>query len=367
MNFEMSDDRRMLSDTLRRTLAQAGDIARRNRIAYAAPFHDPAVWDGLAGLGLFHALVREERGGLGGGGFDVAVIFEELGRALCPEPVLGQVLAASLLDAAGADLAPLLEGTRHALALSETEAPYDPAEIATEARETDDGWRITGRKTVVYGAPCAQVLLVAARAGDCIALFEVAPADAAIAGYAMIDGGPAGEVLLEAAPARLLLADAGTALARALDLGALALCAEALGAMEVTQATLRDYLRTRTQFGQPIGSFQALQHRAVDLAIEIEQARSIVILAADAADTAAHPAGGPAAGAAFARRASQAKHLVGRIARQVAEEAIQMHGGIGLTWDYPLSHYAKRLVMIDHQLGDTDWHLERLMAALLED
>jgi alkylation response protein AidB-like acyl-CoA dehydrogenase len=138
-----------------------------------------------------------------------------------------------------------------------------------------------------------------------------------------------------------------------LDWAALALSAEALGAMETTFAMLTDYLGTRTQFGKPIGTFQALQHRAVDLSIEIEQARSILIAAAAAMGTPEQ-----------SQKASQAKHLTGRIARQVAEEAIQMHGGIAMTWEYPVSHYAKRLVMIDHQFGDTDHHLERLIAAL---
>lgn len=345
MNFAQSDDRRMLSDTLRRYLAEAYGIAHRNDVAYTAPFHDPGKWQELADLGLFHALVPEAQGGMGGHGFDIVTIFEELGRALCPEPVLGQVMAASLLDDAEA----LMTGARHALAVGETDAPYDLHTIAMTAANG----RLTGRKTVVYGAPCADILLVAARHGEGIGLFQVPASAVEISGYAMIDGGPAGEVFFDATPGQLVMADAEDALQTALDRGALALCAEALGAMDVVQAMLVDYLKTRKQFGQPLGAFQALQHRAIDLAIEIEQARSIVILAASADGTAAFP-----------KRAAQAKHLVGKIARQVSEEAIQMHGGIGITWEYPLSHYAKRLVMIDHQLGDSDWHLERLMADL---
>jgi alkylation response protein AidB-like acyl-CoA dehydrogenase len=169
----------------------------------------------------------------------------------------------------------------------------------------------------------------------------------------MIDGGPAGEVTFDAAHATRLGVDAIAIAQDMLDWAALALSAEALGAMETTFAMLTEYLGTRTQFGKPIGSFQALQHRAVDLQIEIEQARSIIIAAAAAMGT-------PDQG----KRASQAKHLTGRIGRQVAEEAIQMHGGIAMTWEYPVSHYAKRLVMIDHQFGDTDHHLERLIGAL---
>lgn len=345
MNFEQSDDRRMLSETLRRYLADGYGIAHRNAVAYEAPFHAPVKWQELTDLGLFYALLPEDQGGMGGHGFDIVTVFEELGRALCPEPVLGQLLAASLLDDAEA----LMNGSRYALAISETGAPHDLRDITTAAI----GGKIMGRKTVVYGAPSADVLLVAARHGDAIGLFEVAAQDAEITGYAMIDGGPAGEVFFDDTPARLLNDNAEKALQTALDRGALALCAEALGAMDVVKDMLVDYLKTRTQFGQPLGAFQALQHRAIDQAIEIEQARSIVILAASADGTEAFP-----------KRAAQAKHLVGKIARQVSEEAIQMHGGIGITWEYPLSHYAKRLVMIDHQLGDSDWHLERLMADL---
>lgn len=346
MNFEQSDDRRMLAETLRRYLADNYGVEHRNACAYEAPFHDPEKWAEMAELGIFYALVSEDQGGMGGHGFDIVTVFEELGRALCPEPVLGQLLAASLID----DCETLMGGARYALAISESDAPYDVRDVAVTAIEG----RLTGRKTVVYGAPTAEILLVAARKEGVVALFEVAATDVEIASYAMIDGGPAGEVFFDNTPATLVLEDAGEAIENALDRGALALCAEALGAMEVVQETLIDYLKTRKQFGQPLGAFQALQHRAIDLAIEIEQARSIVILAASADGTDAFP-----------KRAAQAKHLVGKIARQVAEEAIQMHGGIGITWEYPLSHYAKRLVMIDHQLGDTDWHLERLMTALV--
>jgi alkylation response protein AidB-like acyl-CoA dehydrogenase len=262
-------------------------------------------------------------------------------------------MAASLLSAAGADLAPLLSGRRYAVGMGELEAPQDLALIDTTATPDGDVWRISGRKSVVYGAPAADRLLVAVRANGALGLFEVAAAEAQITAYGMIDGGPAGEVFLDAAPATCLLPDAEAAFAAARDLGALALSAEALGAMQAANDMLVDYLKTRKQFGQPIGAFQALQHRAVDLAIEIEQARSAVILAASAMGGGDQP-----------RRVSQCKHLVGRIARKVAEEVIQMHGGIAMTWEYPASHYAKRLVMIDHQMGDSDWHLERLMAGL---
>ncbi len=350
MNFEMSDDRRMLADTLRRALSDSYGFEHRTKVAYEAPFHDPAGWETLAELGLLYAFADEDAGGMGGSGFDVAVVFEELGRALCPEPVLPAMMAIR----AGVVTDEVLSGSaRYAIAFGETDAPYDLSDIATEARETDDGWRLSGRKTVVYGAGAADRLLILAQTPDGLGLFDVAATDAETTPYGMIDGGPAGEVTLDATPAARRDVDAETTAQDMLDWAALALSAEALGAMETTFAMLTDYLATRTQFGKPIGEFQALQHRAVDLSIEIEQARSIVIAASAAMGTPAQ-----------SQKASQAKHLVGRIARLVAEEAIQMHGGIAMTWEYPVSHYAKRLVMIDHQFGDTDHHLERLIEGL---
>ena len=157
---------------------------------------------------------------------------------------------------------------------------------------------------------------------------------------------------LDDSPAECLMEDGEAALTRAVTRGTLALCAEAVGAMDRVQRTLAEYLRTRKQFGQPLGRFQVLRHRFVDLCIELEQARSITLLAASELDA-----------ADGARSLSMAKALVGKVARQWSEEAVQMHGGIGMTWETPVSRYAKRLVMIDHQLGDSLWHLERVSAA----
>ena len=348
MNFEMTDDRRMLSDSLTRFLSKQYGIEHRNKVAYAAPFHDPAKWDEMVELGILYALVREDQGGMGGGGFDIACVFEALGQHLCPEPVLANLMALRLLAAAGADLEPVLTGqTRYGVAIGETDAPYDLQDIRCEAKEG----RLTGRKSVVYGGYDAERFLVAAKHNGELALFDLAARDAEIAGYGMIDGGNAAEVICDNSPATLLLDRAETAFEAALDAGRLALCAEAIGAMDTAFAACVDYLKTRKQFGKPIASFQALQHRMIDLQIEIEQARSITIRAADALDTPAAP-----------RAIAMAKNLIGRAARLVAEETIQLQGGIGVTWEYPGAHYAKRLVMIDHQLGDTDYHLERVIA-----
>ncbi|KKK94209.1 hypothetical protein LCGC14_2685140, partial [marine sediment metagenome] len=195
--------------------------------------------------------------------------------------------------------------------------------------------------SVVYGGNDGDRFLIVARHSGGLGLFDMATADAEVTGYGMIDGGGAAEIFLDNAPATLLIGDATDALRDALDAGALALSAEAVGAMDVAKDMMLDYLRTRTQFGTPIGKFQVLQHRSVEMVSQIEQARSILILAASklgAEDQSRH--------------VSMCKSLIGRAAKLVAEETIQMQGGIAMTWEYPSSHYAKRITMIDHQPPD---------------
>lgn len=353
MDFDLTEDRQMLSDSLTRYLREKYPFEARNKAAYEAPYHSQSHWEALSELGALYALAPEEAGGFGGTGFDISVVFEAMGGALCPEPVLGALMASRLLSAAGADQEALLSGAEKiAVATGEIDAWYGLDAIGAEAKASGDTYTLTGRKSVVYGGQAADQLLVAAKLDGKVALFQVAATEASVTGYGMIDGGGAAEVVLEDTPGTLLMADAAEALADAANAGIVALCAEAVGAMDVLQEMTVEYLRTRKQFGVAIGKFQALQHRAVDMLTEIEQARSITIKAAA-------ELGGPDA----ARYASMAKNLIGRAGRLVAEEAIQMHGGIAMTWEYPGSHYAKRLVMIDAQLGDTDYHLSRVMAA----
>ncbi|WP_321505435.1 acyl-CoA dehydrogenase family protein [Breoghania sp.] len=344
MNFDLTDDRQMLSDSLRRYLADNCGMEHRNKSAYEAPFHDPKAWTELAALGIPGALVSEEAGGYGGTGFDITVVFEELGRVLCPEPFLATLLASRLLSAAGADQEALIEGaTRYAVAFSEIDEPYDAAFMSTTARASGDAYMLDGRKTAVYGGHVADTLLVIAQLDGKPAVFQTEASAATVTGYGMMDGGGAAEVVFDGTPATLLIADAEAAITDMLAAGRLALCAEAVGAMDTANALLLDYLKTRKQFGTVIGKFQVLQHRAVDLLSEIEQARSMTIALAACL-------GEPEA----ARTSAMAKSLVGRVARLVGEETIQMQGGIAMTWEYASSHYAKRLVMLDHQLGDTD-------------
>ncbi|MGB6054842.1 MAG: acyl-CoA dehydrogenase, partial [Burkholderiaceae bacterium] len=225
--------------------------------------------------------------------------------------------------------------------------------------------RLQGVKAAVPQAEQAGLFVISARTAgadherDGISLF-VLLADTpglTVRGCAAIDGGRVGELTLEGVqlPTHALLGTEGggfKVLQAVLELGLLALAAESLGAMEVAKGATLDYLAVRKQFGVAIGSFQALQHRMANLLLEIEQARSAVINAASALD-------GNDDARARARALAAAKHTVGQVGQLVAEEVIQMHGGIGMTWELPLAHYAKRLVMIDHQLGDQDYHLQR--------
>jgi alkylation response protein AidB-like acyl-CoA dehydrogenase len=289
------------------------------------------------------------------------------------EPLLGSaVLAAEAIAAAGSDaqkevLASIADASViAAFAHDEPGAHYELARVATTARRDDDGWVIDGAKAVVANAEQAEWIVVSARTSGAvddeagISLFLV-PADAAglsMVGSPTMDGGRVAELTFSGVRvgADALLGEPGqgfAAIERAVGRGVLALCAEALGAMEAAKEATLDYLRTRKQFGVVIGSFQALQHRMADLLLEIEQARSAVINAASALD---------ADRITRERSLSAAKASIGRIGTLVAEECIQLHGGIGMTWELPMAHYAKRLVMIDHQLGDEDHHLARYIA-----
>ncbi|UVE64230.1 acyl-CoA dehydrogenase family protein [Burkholderia pyrrocinia] len=376
MDFQHTEDRRMLADTLNRFIAEQYAFPVRDRIAQSAEGFDRAMWQRFAELGTVGALFPEADGGFGGAGFDIAVVFECLGRGLVVEPFLGALLAGRALSLAGGDahrdkLAALIDGSASAaFAHDEPGSHYELTTVRTRAERSGDGWVLTGAKGVVDQAAQAAFFVVSARmsghdddaAG--IGLFVV-PADApgvSLRDYKKIDGGRAAEVRFDcvALPADAALGEpdgdgeAGVALLeRVLGYGLLALSAEALGAMDVAKEHTLEYLRTRKQFGMPIGSFQALQHRMADLLLEVEQARSAVINAAAQLD---------APRAVRERALAAAKYSIGRIGTLVAEESIQLHGGIGMTWELPLSHYAKRLVMIDHQLGDEDHHLARYIA-----
>ncbi|OBS30213.1 pimeloyl-CoA dehydrogenase small subunit [Tepidimonas fonticaldi] len=373
MDFSLTDDQRMLADSLDRYLAQRYPIDRRHAAAATPQGYDVDLWAGLVELGAVPALLPESAGGLGGGGFDIATVFESAGRALVIEPLLGAAVVGQMLARADAPqawaawLERLAAGAVVALAHEEPDAHYEPTHVATTAQHDAGGWVLDGHKAVVPHGGQAEGWLVSARLSGAvrdaegIALFWVprGTPGVSVRTYPRIDGGGAADVTLTAVrvPADALVAGPARArqvLAHGLACGALALCAEALGAMEVALRMTRDYLQTRRQFGRPIGSFQALQHRAVDLWMAVEQSRSAVINAAAAFD-----GDDPLE---RDRLIAAAKATIGRAGTQVAEESIQLHGGIGMTWELPLSHYAKRLVMIDHEFGDEDHHLARFIA-----
>lgn len=371
MNFEHTEDRRMLADTLNRYIAEQAGIEARHAAAASPQGYSADHWNALADIGAIGALFPDADGGFGGDGFDVAVVFEALGRGLVIEPFLGALVVGRAIATAGneaqkAQLASLMDGSLVAtLAHDEADAHYELAHVKTQAQRNGKGWTLSGRKAVVVHGERAGLLLVSARTGGDtgdeagISLFLV-PGDAVgiqKKGYARIDGGRAADLVFDQVQLGedALLGTEGQGFAvleQATGWALLALCAESLGAMEVAKQHTLEYLQTRKQFGVPIGSFQALQHRMADLLLEVEQARSAVINAAAAmgADRLTRE-----------RALSAAKHSIGRIGTLVAEESIQMHGGIGMTWELPLAHYAKRLVMIDHQFGDEDHHLARFI------
>jgi alkylation response protein AidB-like acyl-CoA dehydrogenase len=373
MNFEHTEDRRMLMDSLNRFVSEQYGSDVRSKLAYGAEGHSPALYAQFAELGTIGALFPEAVGGFAGEGFDISVVFECLGRGLVPEPLLGALLVGRALMLAGSEaqqahVSSLIDGSAvAALAHDEPGAHYALNHVTTTASRSGADWVLNGVKGLVSFGEKADWLLVSARTSgasdsvDGISLFLVPGSTAQIQrrSFNRIDGGRASELVfdhVQVGPDALLGQEgAGHAvLERLRGYALLAVCAEAVGAMDVAKDHTLEYLRTRKQFGAPIGSFQALQHRMVDVLLEVEQARSAVINAAAAI--------GLEDRTVREKALSAAKYSIGRIGTLVAEECIQLHGGIGMTWELPLSHYAKRLVMIDHEFGDEDHHLARFIA-----
>ncbi|MEG0316952.1 MAG: acyl-CoA dehydrogenase family protein [Comamonas sp.] len=373
MNFEHTEDRRMLADTLNRFVSEQYGIEQRNQLAYGQEGHSPALYAQFAELGTIGALFPEDAGGFGGAGFDISVVFEALGRGLVAEPLLDALIVGQALIAAGSEsqkvkLQDIIAGDLIcALAHDEPGSHYELNNVSTTATQTASGWVLNGTKGVVALGEKADLLLVSARTGGSqldasgISLFLVDGSAAGLSkrGYQRFEGGRAADITLSnvQVPADALVGAQGkgyAVLEHISGYALLALASESLGAMDVAKQHTLEYLQTRKQFGVAIGTFQALQHRMADVLLEIEQARSAVINAASAVDT--------AQGVAKEKALSAAKYTVGYVGTKVAQESIQLHGGIGMTWELPLAHYAKRLVMIDHQFGDEDHHLARFIA-----
>ena len=378
MDFDLSDEQRQLKDSIERLLRDSYDDLNLRRGYVKEPKgYSEALYKQYAELGLTAVPFSEDSGGLGQGLTETMIIAEAFGRALAVEPYLATVvLAGGVLRHAGnatlaAELIPaLIEGRlTMALAFQERQSRYDLADVATTAKaDGKGGYTLEGEKSVVWSGDSADKLIVSARVSgnradrSGIALFLVDAKASGVTrkGYPTQDGLRAADVTLSSvrvgADAVIAGPDKGLeVLELVADEATAALCAEAVGAMAALQELTVDYLKTRKQFGVPIGSFQVLQHKAVDMFTAVEQARSMAFYAT-------MMAGDP--DAKERRKAiSAAKVQIGRSIKIVGETGIQLHGGIGMTMEYKAGHYFKRLTMIDLAFGDADHHLRRLAAA----
>jgi alkylation response protein AidB-like acyl-CoA dehydrogenase len=368
MDFTFNDEQQQFADALRRYLDKSYGFEARQEIVRSQAGVSAAHWAVFTELGLTALPVPEAQGGFSGGPIDMLVVMQELGRALVVEPYWATAVGIEALRIAGigeGEDAALLERAARgeaklAVAFHEPLARYDLFEIATTASTTghDAKATLSGTKSVVLHGAQADHWIVPARLEGEIALFVVArdAAGVAITEYRTIDGQRAATLEFSGTPARRLAGEhaGAAALEHVADYGTLLLCAEAIGALDALNHATVDYTKTRQQFGQPIARFQALQHRMVEMLIHAEQARSVTYLAAmryaseDANER---------------RRAiSAAKVRVGQAARFVGQQAVQLHGGMGVTNEVAAAHLFKRLAIIETTLGDVDHHLARFAA-----
>ncbi len=374
MDFSLNDDHLALRDAVQRFCD--GEYPAEHRGSPETGSQAAARWAGMASLGLLGLPLPEEAGGSGQGAVEVMLVAQELGRALGGGAfVASTVMAGRLLTRLGsADqrarwLPALASGElQAAVALYEDGVRYDWPAARASARQTGAGWLLQGRKTLVLHGDTAGLLLMVARSAgepgqsDGLSVFalDAGSPGVEVTGFDTLDGRRAAHVVLRdvLVPADRLLGPAGAAaeaVDEALDAGVAALCAEAAGAVDVLLAQTAEHLRTRRQFGAPLAKFQVLQHRIADMAIALEQLKSMACAAAMAVD-----AGEPAL---RRRLVSAAKVLAGQLGRAQGFAAIQMHGAMGMTDECRAAHYAKRLMVIGQLFGDASWHLQRMSAA----
>jgi alkylation response protein AidB-like acyl-CoA dehydrogenase len=362
MDFNLSKEQELLRDGLAKFLSTRYDLEKSRAAAKTGAGWQADIWRGFADeLGILGAALPEEVGGIGGGPVEIMVIAEALGHALAVEPYVDTaVVAAGLLRRAGgpsadAVLEKIVAGTAVvALAAGEPDSGEHWRDVSTVAEPEGDEWVLRGSKIVVVSAPLATHMLITARTSSGISLFLVDADWSAIEAhhYRTVDDRRASDLVLDGVRG-VLLGDEGQAwlsLAQARDEGAAAVCAEAVGCMRKVLADTVEYCKQRKQFGQPIGSFQVLQHRMVDMYMELEQAVAAVYLAVLNLD--AEPA-------VRARAVSAAKATVGRPARFVGQQAVQLHGGMGMTEELAIGHFFKRLTAIQYEFGSTDYHIAR--------
>jgi pimeloyl-CoA dehydrogenase small subunit len=372
MNFDYTEEQQLLKDSLEKFLAKNYSFEQRRAIIDSREGMSPVAWEGFASMGLLGVPIPEEFGGFGGGGVDTMLVMEAFGRALVVEPYLSTVvLAGSTITLGGSDaqrqilLPRVVDGSmKFAFAHTEPGTRFELNRVETTARQSGGMWVINGHKSVVMHGAVADLLIVTARTAGAsddahgITLFFVNPAEQGVMGreYPTYDGMRAAEVSFDdvtISPESVIgVLDNGYPLLEAvIDRGIAAVCGEAVGCMGALNTATLEYLKTRQQFGVPIGRFQALQHRMVDMLMHYEQARSMALLAAVKVDS---------ADAAERRRClSAAKEFIGRAGRFVGQQAIQLHGGMGMTDELNVGHYVKRLTAIDTSFGDADLHLDR--------
>lgn len=371
MDFKLTEEQLMLQDTAARLVRDTYGFEQRDAFSQSEPGFSREFMQQLGDLGLCAVPFAEAYGGFGGSGVENMLVMTELGRGLCLEPYLHSVIfAGGLISQLGSEaqketLLGQLGSARlqMAVAVDEPESDYQLHDVQTTAVAVTGGWKLNGRKSVVVGGQSAGLILVSARTGhgsrdeQGISLFLVDPQDSGVRRrtFATMDGRKACELYLDEVFVKCdavlgLVGQALPALRYQQGRCIAAQCAQAVGSMEAACALTLDYLKTRQQFGQPIGKFQALQHRMVDMRIELDQATSMTLYAACVADQADSEE--------RSRVLAAAKFIVCRAARFVADQGIQLHGGIGLTWEYILSHHAKHLLMVGRQFGDDDHHLQ---------
>ena len=353
--------RQLLRQGLETVLARHGSFDQRREAHHTPVGHSAAAWSAYAELGLLAMGLPEAHGGLPGSLADVAMAAELLGGALALEPYRATMVAARLLAAAGtaaqqaAWLPSLAAGTRKAaLAHAERAVALDEP-IAAEATRSGSGWRLNGRKSVVPGGDVADMFLLSARAEGGIGLFLISAAAVERRAYGCFDWTGGADLLLADTfvPEEAKLEGAGEALALALDETTALACADAVGAIRAANALTRDHARTRRQFGLPIGGFQVLQHRMADMAVAEEMAAAITEAAVSACMQ--------VDAVARSRAVSAAKVKVGEAARHVGQQCVQIHGGMGLTEEYPAAHYFARLGLFEQMFGSRDEHVRRFM------
>ncbi|MCH8334921.1 MAG: acyl-CoA dehydrogenase family protein [Proteobacteria bacterium] len=371
MDFSISEEQSMLADSVSKFMENDYDFERRQEIAESDDGYSKELWHTFAELGWTAVPFAEDDGGLGGGPVELMLMMEQFGRGLVVEPYLANVVLAGgiLRRSANAGqksqwLTPLIEGNlQAALAFAEPQGRFNIADIKTTAQRDGKGFILSGNKIFILNGGGAEILIIPARTSgeqtdeDGITLFAIAADSAGIKrqAYATVDAQQAADITLSnvKADATAVLGEIGqgfSTLQDVVDEATLAVCAEAVGIMRTMHDKMVEYSKIRVQFGVPIGSFQALQHRMVETLMACEQSRSLLMWAvmldtADNADT--------------QRAVSAIKYQIGTAGINVAREAVQIHGGMGMTWELDIAHYFKRMTAIDLLFGNADYHLDR--------